>query len=115
MLEALDAYGQPSWYEAHCLLILEAGVLDLPGVASEVGGTRETHDDGRAGLVVPARDPAALAAAVIRMVRLADLRRQAGLGLGERVRACYTNERIVTDTTAFYDELSASCGSKVRG
>jgi glycosyltransferase involved in cell wall biosynthesis len=63
----------------------QSGVLPLaykhmkPVVATTVGGLPEMVDEGRTGYLVPPRDERALAAAVVRLLRDADLRRQFGL------------------------------------
>jgi colanic acid/amylovoran biosynthesis glycosyltransferase len=55
------------------LVILEALATGLPVVGSRHGGIPETVDDGATGLIVPERDEAALADALVRMSR-ADVR-----------------------------------------
>jgi glycosyltransferase involved in cell wall biosynthesis len=49
--------------------VLEALAAGVPVVANDSGGTRELIIDGRTGLLIGERDPAALAAAVIRLLR----------------------------------------------
>ena len=63
--------------------ILEAMAAGLPVVASDVGGVSEAVVDGETGLLVPAGDADALAAAVGRLLADADERRR----LGERGHA----------------------------
>jgi colanic acid/amylovoran biosynthesis glycosyltransferase len=63
-------------------VIMEALVHRLPVVASNVAGISEVVRDGETGLLVPQKDPAALAAAIERLV--AD--RQAALALAARGR-----------------------------
>ncbi|MBI2781912.1 MAG: glycosyltransferase family 4 protein [Chloroflexi bacterium] len=65
---ALDVAVLPSYREAQGLSILEAMALSRPVVASAVGGIPEMIDSGRTGLLVPPRDPAALTAAIVRLL-----------------------------------------------
>jgi glycosyltransferase involved in cell wall biosynthesis len=65
--------------------VLEAMAAGLPVVASDVGGLREQVLDGVTGLLVPAGDPQALAAALARLVDDPGLRRR--LGDAGRARA----------------------------
>lgn len=65
---ALDVAVLPSYREAQGLSILEAMALSRPVVASAVGGIPEMIDSGRTGILVPPRDPAALAAAIVRFL-----------------------------------------------
>ena len=57
----------PSEYEAFGLVLLEALAQGCPVVASRTGGIPEFIPDGRAGLLVPPRSPAELAAALERL------------------------------------------------
>lgn len=66
------------------LVLLEAMAAGLPVVATAVGGNAELCRDGESGLLVPERDPAALAAAIARLLEDGPLRARladAGLGL----------------------------------
>jgi glycosyltransferase involved in cell wall biosynthesis len=51
--------------EASSILLVEAMASGKPVVASDIGGLRESIDDGRSGVLVPDRDPEAISAAVI--------------------------------------------------
>jgi glycosyltransferase involved in cell wall biosynthesis len=64
-LGMLDCYCLPSRSEGFNTTILEAMALDVPVVATDVGGTREAVFDGETGRLVPSADPAALSAALI--------------------------------------------------
>ena len=63
----------------------QSGVVPLaymhmkPVVATTVGGLPEMVEEGRTGFLVPPRDERALAAAVVRLLRDSNLRRQCGL------------------------------------
>jgi glycosyltransferase involved in cell wall biosynthesis len=59
--------------------ILEAMVAGIPSIASDIAGVSEQIEDGSSGLLVPPRDPAALAAAIEELARGADLRARMGV------------------------------------
>jgi glycosyltransferase involved in cell wall biosynthesis len=63
----------------------EAMRLGTPVVATRVGGTGEWLEDGVTGLAVPPNDPAALAAALLRLHQDPELARR----LGDRARRSY--------------------------
>lgn len=52
----------PSLFEEAGTVVVEAMALGVPIVASDTGGIRQTAGDGKAALLVPPGDPAALAA-----------------------------------------------------
>ncbi|MHB8860663.1 MAG: glycosyltransferase, partial [Minisyncoccota bacterium] len=64
LLKAFDLFVHTSSSEALGYVILEAGCAALPVVATRVGGIPEIICDDAHGLLVPPRDPEALAAAI---------------------------------------------------
>jgi glycosyltransferase involved in cell wall biosynthesis len=101
---ALDVAVLPSYREAQGLSVLEAMALSRPVVASNVGGIPEMIEDGVTGLLVPPRDPEALAAAIVRLLSdhsLADMLGRAGHDLVHR-RFCI--EQMVSAIEDIYDE-----------
>lgn len=66
ILQAFDVYVQSSDSEGIPNAVLEAMACETPVVATDVGGTREVIDDDVHGLLVPRRNPAALARAITR-------------------------------------------------
>ena len=83
LMSAADGYVLSSAWEGMPVVLLEAGAAGIPIVATAVGGNREVVREEETGFVVPPRDPAALAAA---MLRLAELPSEQRLRLGERGR-----------------------------
>jgi glycosyltransferase involved in cell wall biosynthesis len=75
----------PSRDEAFGNVLTEARSVGAPIVASRVGGIPEALDGGRAGLLVPPEDPAALAAALTTVLTdeatRTDLVRRSRMGL----------------------------------
>jgi glycosyltransferase involved in cell wall biosynthesis len=63
VMAASDVFVMPSLGEGLSNVLLEAMALARPVVATRVGGTPEVVRDGETGWLVPAREPAALAAA----------------------------------------------------
>jgi glycosyltransferase involved in cell wall biosynthesis len=88
--------------EGVSLTLLEGMARGLPVVATRVGGNPEVVADGETGLLVPPRDPAALADAMLRLWRDTGL----GLRLGQagrgRVEEHFDVRRMVANYEAMY-------------
>jgi glycosyltransferase involved in cell wall biosynthesis len=112
---ALDVAVLPSYREAQGLSILEAMALSRPVVASAVGGIPEMIEDGRSGLLVPPRDPEALAAAISRLLLdhpFADTLGRAGRELTHE-RFCV--ELMVRAIESIYDGAIAEERRRIAG
>jgi glycosyltransferase involved in cell wall biosynthesis len=109
LLGAIDVFCISSVYEGTPLALFEAMAAGKATVSTAVDGCREVLEDGRTGLLVPPRDPAALAAALGRVLDDAGLRRS----LSENARAASTRYDIracVAAMEALYDEVLAERG-----
>ncbi len=103
-VHASDALVLPSTAEVFGLTLVEAMFLGKPVIASAVGGIPEIVDDGLTGLLVPPRDPARLADAILQLANRAELR--ATLGLQARRRAArFSLSRMVSQTELVYERL----------
>lgn len=76
LLAASDLFTLGSAFEGLPVSIMEAMAAGLPTVATDVGGVAEAVIDGETGLVVPPRDSAALADALLELSRDSSRRAQ---------------------------------------
>lgn len=76
----------PSLQEGFGIVYLEAMAAGLPVVAGDAGAAAEVVPAGEAGLLVPPRDPAALAEALARLLREPALRARMGAAGRRRAR-----------------------------
>ncbi|RMF26693.1 MAG: glycosyltransferase, partial [Chloroflexi bacterium] len=75
-------------------------------ICTEVGsGTSFVNRHGETGLVVPPRDPAALAAAINTLLADPDRRRVMGRAAQKRVREQFTVEQMIAQVEALYRQL----------
>jgi glycosyltransferase involved in cell wall biosynthesis len=85
LLAALDVFTLSSTYEGLPIALIEAMALGRPAVVTRVGGVPEVLADGDQGLLVPPRDPDALAGGLLRLLGDRGLRDR--MGAAARVRA----------------------------
>ncbi|WP_448243616.1 glycosyltransferase [Pseudoxanthomonas mexicana] len=69
LLAGMELFTLSSSSEGYSIALLEACAAGLPVVATDVGGNREIIRDGANGRLVPATDAAALATALIALLR----------------------------------------------
>jgi glycosyltransferase involved in cell wall biosynthesis len=104
-LASFDVFALPSRFEGFPLAVVEAMLARLPVVASDVGSVAEAVRHGETGLLVPAEDPGALAAALGSL--LENPRRRSELG--ERARALaldrFTAGAMARSFESLYEEI----------
>lgn len=104
LLRAADAFVLSSAWEGMPLVVGEAMAMEKPVVATDVGGVRELM--GAAGINVPARDPAALAQAMLRIIRLReDERREIGKAARIRIVEQFDMETKAAEWERLYTRL----------
>ena len=104
-LRAMDLFAQPSVQdEGFPTSILEAQVMGLPVVASDIGGTFETIQKGRTGVLVPPRDAAALASALGDLYQDAPRRQAMASAARPWVESMFTLENMVRSVAQTYEE-----------
>ncbi|OGL18417.1 MAG: hypothetical protein A3K12_17415 [Candidatus Rokubacteria bacterium RIFCSPLOWO2_12_FULL_71_19] len=103
-LPAMDVYVSASLGEGLPLTLLEAMACGLPVVATRVPGHVDVVEEGVTGLLVPARDPGALAQATGALLR--DDRRRGVMGAAgrERVARHFSADRMAAEVAALYRE-----------
>jgi len=101
-LKNFDIFVLPSIKEGLPYVILEAGLAGLPVITSNVGGIPEIIEDGKDGLLVPPKDPEALAEAIKRLVDDKSLRDTLAANLHKKIKAEFSMEKMLNATMATY-------------
>jgi glycosyltransferase involved in cell wall biosynthesis len=104
VLGAIDVFCISSTYEGTPLTLFEAMAAGKAIVSTAVDGCREVLDDGVTGLLVPPRDPDALAGALLRVVEDRLLRDSLGR-MARRASARYDIGRTVMEMQSLYEEV----------
>lgn len=109
---ACDAYCLPATKrEGLPRAVIEAMAYGIPPIVTDSGGSPELIERDVSGLVVPVRDPDALAAAIEWLYRNPEQRKAMGRAARERIGSHFRNEDTVTKTIALYESLLAGHGS----
>jgi glycosyltransferase involved in cell wall biosynthesis len=110
-----DVFLLPSWTEGFPTVLLEAMISSLPAICTPVGAIPEVLRDEVTGLLVPVRNPAALAAAIRRM-RDAGERARMGRAGWERATSVYERETVLgTIGDRWESIIDRRTGAAVRG
>ncbi len=107
LLVAADVGALSSDWEGMPLFLLECMALGVPVAATRVGGVPELIEHERTGLLVPPRDPAALAGAISALLEDPARSRHFALAAATRVRDL-TIEAVALRFAEFYECLVAA-------
>jgi glycosyltransferase involved in cell wall biosynthesis len=111
LIAGADVFVMCSVLEGLCTSLLDALALRRPCVGSAVGGIPEVLIDQETGLTVAPSDPAALAAAVLRVLGDRPLAARLGEAGRRHVEAKFTVDAMVLGTLGVYRELLAGSAS----
>jgi glycosyltransferase involved in cell wall biosynthesis len=103
---AMHVFVLSSDTEGLCTSVLDAMSAGVPVAATAAGGVLEIARHGESALVVPPRDPEALANSVARLLREPELAARLVEG-GQRVARRHSIERMVEGTLEAYAQLAA--------
>ncbi|WP_073228152.1 glycosyltransferase [Fibrobacter sp. UWEL] len=87
------------------VVLIEAMELNLPIVASNVGGIPDVVVDGQSGILVPEKDPKALADAFKRLADDPALVESLLAGSRKRIAECFTWDGIIERQIAVYNKV----------
>ena len=109
ILRTLDVAALSSDFEGKPLFVLECMANRTPLVATAVGGLPELIRDGETGVLVPPRDPEALAHAIERLLVDRELRSSLAAAAADEVSGL-TIEAVALRFADLYETLAAEAG-----
>ncbi len=119
-LQAADVLVLTSISEAQPIAMLEAAAIGLPIVSTDVGSCREIIEGfdgdptpGQGGIVVDPCTPHAVAEAIARILRDADLRRKMADVMRRRAAAYYNKARVTRLYEALYTDLATQSAATI--
>jgi glycosyltransferase involved in cell wall biosynthesis len=86
-------------------VLRESLAMEVPVVATDVGGNREVVMDGQTGRLIPSNDPAALSQAILSLLRDRETAGRLGRQGRSLVEERFSIETMVTRTEALYQSL----------
>lgn len=92
----------PSLYDNSPYTCLEAMSCGRAVVGTSAGGTREYIEDGESGIIVPPRDPDALAQAIVKLIKDDTYRNFLSKNARQRVLDKFQRKKIAADTMELY-------------
>lgn len=105
ILHISDIVTLPSYSEGIPRALLEAMSMEKPIITTDTAGCRVVVDEGRNGLLVSVKDPAALASAIERLLDDEELRIRMGKYGREKALREFDERIVVRRTLKLYEEL----------
>lgn len=103
MLQAFDCFILPSLWEGMPLALLEAMAVGLPVIGTDVAGTREVIENEVTGLLIPSKNPTAIADALIRLMDDRKLRTRLANQAQSFVKGRYSVEVSISAYLTLYE------------
>ena len=95
VLSCMDLFSLPSWREGMPRTIIEAMMMKLPVVATNIRGSREEVINEKTGLLVPTKNPKELAKAFEKFIKDPSLGETMGLAGRKRALKYYDENKVV--------------------
>lgn len=103
---AMDLFMLPSHREGMPRALMEAAAMGKACVATDVRGCRQTVEHGVTGLLVPARDPEALADAILKLLADPAIRTRMGDAGRAKARAEFDENSVISAILDTYERLT---------
>jgi len=105
LLKSCDLFVMSSHLEGLCTSVMDAMAAGKAVVATRAGGLPEVVHEGETGLLVPVRDPDALAEAMINLLKDKKLRERFGRSAAVVARMQFGFDKMVDGTLEVYRQL----------
>ncbi len=104
-MAAADVFCLPSYREGFGSVIIEAAACGIPAIGSRIYGLSDAIEEGKSGLLFPARDVAELRRCMQHMLGNDALRKQMGEYARERAARDFSSARVTQAWLEYYDAL----------
>lgn len=110
LYSTMDVFVLPSYREGIPRALMEASAMGLPVVASDIRGCREVVVAGQTGLLVPPRDPVALAVAIEAVIKHPTEAKAMGQAGRAHILAHFDEAQVVDRLITFYRNVLGAEG-----
>ncbi|MEK7134625.1 MAG: glycosyltransferase [Patescibacteria group bacterium] len=104
LLSAFDCFLLPSIKEGLPYVLLEAGLARLPTIATHVGGVPEIIKNGETGILVPPKNPRAIADAILLLMHNKKRAAEYGAALSADVKNRFSIDQMIKNTEQLYQK-----------
>ncbi|OGZ17776.1 MAG: hypothetical protein A2V72_01910 [Candidatus Nealsonbacteria bacterium RBG_13_37_56] len=101
----MDIFVLPTHREGLGAVILEASAMEIPVIASNIGGCPEAVDNNKTGILVPVKDPEKLSQTIIYLMENPELRKQMGQAGREKVKREFNEKDVFERMGKEYQRL----------
>jgi len=112
---AADIFITTPWYEPFGITPLEAMACGTPVIGADVGGIKYSVLDGKTGLLVPPKDPRALAEKINELLLRRPVLEEMGRNGIKRVQALFTWQRVAQLMSRLYEKAITNNNIAVSG
>jgi glycosyltransferase involved in cell wall biosynthesis len=112
--KVIDIHTHPTALDSLPQAIMEGMSLGLPAVVTPTGGIPTMVENEETGLIVPVKDPATLAGALLRLLREPETAARLGHAAQERYRARYTTAIMTRALEDLFAGLAVTSGYGVK-
>ncbi|MBX9771867.1 MAG: glycosyltransferase family 4 protein [Candidatus Obscuribacterales bacterium] len=102
----------PSVYDNSPYTCLEAMSCGLPVIGTSGGGTKEYIVDGESGIIIPPRNPEAIADSLLKLLQDETERKRLSLNARKRVLDEFQRKEIAAKTVALYEQAGRIFAAK---
>jgi glycosyltransferase involved in cell wall biosynthesis len=107
IVSIFDIFVLPSLNEGMGRVLLEAQALGVPVVATGVGGVPCVVKDGQTGIIVPPKDPKALAEAIVKLIQDEEMRKRLAMQAREWIGQDFSSQTMIKKYSELYTQLLA--------
>jgi len=111
VLQALDCFVLPSYWEGFPIVLLEAMAAGVAAVATDIPGNNEAVRDGLDGRLAQVGDPSALAQAVLEVLCTPGLAQVFRESARRRVEEVFTRQAMLDGVAGLYRQVARAGGT----